>query len=155
MAVPRDPDFWKRFSYAVHQDEEAQVNEKYAPILCPSLPYQSLTLTFSPPLFLPPPQPQLTPLPYRSKSTWLHTTRRKKRHSYIRTCLTFWILLLAIITIFVVVIVILVKTGVLKKIHIGGEKGEQGKKASGDFGDWLSGVFGGGGKGDGDDGKSG
>ncbi|KEQ85664.1 hypothetical protein D6C78_08609 [Aureobasidium pullulans] len=118
MAVPRDPDFWKRFSYAVHQDEEAQVNEK-------------------------------------SKSTWLHTTRRKKRHSYIRTCLTFWILLLAIITIFVVVIVILVKTGVLKKIHIGGEKGEQGKKASGDFGDWLSGVFGGGGKGDGDDGKSG
>ncbi|THW85081.1 hypothetical protein D6D15_08317 [Aureobasidium pullulans] len=126
MAVPRDPDFWKRFSYAVHQDEEAQVNEKYAPILCPSLPSQS-------------------------KSTWLHTTRRKKRHSYIRTCLTFWILLLAIITIFVVVIVILVKTGVLKKIHIGGEKGEQGEKASGDFGDWLSGVFGGG---KGDDGKS-
>ncbi|THW30880.1 hypothetical protein D6D22_10506, partial [Aureobasidium pullulans] len=62
MAVPRDPDFWKRFSYAVHQDEEAQVNEKYAPILCPSLPYQSLTLTFSP-LH----KPQLTPLPSQIK----------------------------------------------------------------------------------------
>ncbi|CAD0015846.1 unnamed protein product, partial [Aureobasidium pullulans] len=111
---PRDPDFWKRFSYAVHQDEEAQIKIHLAP--------------HNPP---------------------------QKRHSYIRTCLTFWILLLAIITIFVVVIVILVKTGVLKKIHIGGEKGEQGEKASGDFGDWLSGVFGGGGKGDGDDGKSG
>ncbi|GIZ41925.1 hypothetical protein CKM354_000521000 [Cercospora kikuchii] len=24
MAVPRDPAFWKRFSVAVHQDEEAQ-----------------------------------------------------------------------------------------------------------------------------------
>ncbi|CAC9889691.1 unnamed protein product [Aureobasidium pullulans] len=70
----------------------------------------------------------------KSKSTWLHTTRRKKRHSYIRTCLTFWILLLAIITIFVVVIVILVKTGVLKKIHIGGVEGEQGKKLVGILG---------------------
>ncbi|KAH0343779.1 hypothetical protein KCU83_g8608, partial [Aureobasidium melanogenum] len=28
MAVPRDPNFWKRFSYAVHQDEEAQLNQK-------------------------------------------------------------------------------------------------------------------------------
>jgi hypothetical protein len=29
MAVPRDPQFWKRFSHAVHLDEEAaQVTEK-------------------------------------------------------------------------------------------------------------------------------
>ncbi|KAI4720222.1 hypothetical protein E4T48_03582 [Aureobasidium sp. EXF-10727] len=28
MAVPRDPNFWKRFSMAVHQDAEAQVNDQ-------------------------------------------------------------------------------------------------------------------------------
>ncbi|CAD0114136.1 unnamed protein product [Aureobasidium uvarum] len=28
MAVPRDPNFWKRFSMAVHQDEEAQVDDQ-------------------------------------------------------------------------------------------------------------------------------
>ncbi|KAH0030711.1 hypothetical protein KCU78_g2982, partial [Aureobasidium melanogenum] len=34
MAVPRDPNFWKRFSYAVHQDEEAQLNQKSETWLC-------------------------------------------------------------------------------------------------------------------------
>ncbi|THX53053.1 hypothetical protein D6D06_06365 [Aureobasidium pullulans] len=54
MAVPRDPDFWKRFSYAVHQDEEAQVNEKYVSP-SPSPCYLIFLFPFASPPSLPPP----------------------------------------------------------------------------------------------------
>jgi hypothetical protein len=72
---------------------------------------------------------------------------RKNRHSHLRICLTFWILLFALIAIIVVVFLVLIKTGVLQKIHIGGE----GHRVDVDIDlkGWWDRTFGGG------DGKSG
>ncbi|KAI5270944.1 hypothetical protein E4T47_05651 [Aureobasidium subglaciale] len=99
MAVTQDPNFWKRFSYAIHQDEEAQVSNE--------------------------------------KNPWLTSTRQKRKHAYLRICCTFWILLFSLIAIIVVVILILVKTHALEKIHIGGGDKNQGKE----FNDWLQRLF--------------
>jgi hypothetical protein len=59
MAVPRDPNFWRRFSTAVHLDEEAQVTHKYAfpANFTPLLPFSLYFL--SNPLSSP---PSLSPL---------------------------------------------------------------------------------------------
>lgn len=54
MAVPRDPAFWKRFSTAVHMDEEAAQSPDFKQIhqYVPPLPFPSLLHTNIPyPLF--------------------------------------------------------------------------------------------------------
>lgn len=50
MAVPRDPAFWKRFSTAVHMDEEAAQSPDFKQIhqYVPPLPFPSLLHTHIP-----------------------------------------------------------------------------------------------------------
>jgi hypothetical protein len=78
---------------------------------------------------------------------------RKNRHSHLRVCLTFWILLFAIIAIIVVVFLVLIKTGVLQKIHIGGD----GHRVDVDIDlkGWWDRTFGGGGNKGGESGEKG
>lgn len=102
---------------------------------------------------LPPPLPSAsqTDPPLCRPESWHTRTVRKNRGSHLRICLTFWILLFALIAIVVVVFLVLIKTGVFNKIHIGGE----GHKVDvGGFQGWLNRIFGTGGSGGGGGGDS-
>jgi hypothetical protein len=100
MAVPQDAAFWRRFSLAAHQDLEAQ-----QPAGSKSSPSSQSTA----------PAPNE---PHKA-SSWLATTRIKKRHSYARICCGFWLLLVFLIAVLVGIGWVLVKTGVVGKIQGG------------------------------------
>lgn len=112
MAVPRDPAFWKRFSTAVHMDEEAaqspDFKQKHQYVPPPSLPFfthtshihsssfqiHSLTFFFFPPF----------------RDSWLARQQRKSsRRTWV--CYGFWISFMIIVAAVVIVIIWLLNNG--------------------------------------------
>ncbi|KAK3075139.1 hypothetical protein LTR53_001823 [Teratosphaeriaceae sp. CCFEE 6253] len=89
MAGVRDPAFWKRFSTAVHLDEEGGYTSR----------------------------PEL-----KSNDSWLakqHRKQQRRRH----TCLWFWLCFLLFVAGVIAVVIWLLKSDVLKGIHIGNGHG--------------------------------
>ncbi|KAI6859220.1 hypothetical protein KC343_g4576 [Hortaea werneckii] len=104
MAVPRDPAFWKRFSMAVHMDEEKGAPEyRYVPHF--GLSYGA-GRKYS----------RLTRGSTRAHSdSWLLRERKKKSK---RTCIcwTFWVIFFIFIAAIVAIIIWLLKSGVLDNV---------------------------------------
>lgn len=113
MAVPRDPAFWKRFSTAVHMDEEAAQSPDFKQIhqYVPPLPFPSLLHTNIPyPLFFL--SDPFTDFFFFShfRDSWLARQQRKSsRRTWV--CYGFWISFMIIVAAVVIVIIWLLNNG--------------------------------------------
>ncbi|KAA6416018.1 MAG: hypothetical protein FRX48_00737 [Lasallia pustulata] len=95
MSVVRDPAFWKRFSVAVHLDEEAAAQSTVAsPISRPEL---------------------------KHTESWLAREQKKRRRSYLLVAV-YSILFLAVIAVVVAVLVYLAQHGWSKAFRKGGDE---------------------------------
>lgn len=109
MAGVRDPQFWKRFSVAVHMDEEhgeqkTDVKHRYI--------HDSLCC-------LPPKAHSTNAI---SSDSWLATQQRKKsKRTWV--CWGFWLLFAAIVAGAVIAVIWLLQSGVLDKVEIGNGEG--------------------------------
>jgi hypothetical protein len=82
MALVRDPFFWKRFSTAVHMDEEAKaVDQGTQTTPAPYVPLPSLASKL-----------QLTP----PRTSWLSRERRKRKRSIIYGFIIFFAVVFAV-----------------------------------------------------------
>jgi len=99
MANVQDPMFWRRFSMAVHLDEEQQQTQKQAEISSSHDPSRMPSL--------------------QQTQTWLGRERQKKRR---RTCIcwAFWLCVFALIITVVVVVLCLRANGMLGGAKSGG-----------------------------------
>lgn len=111
MAVPRDPAFWKRFSTAVHMDEEAAQSPDFKQIhqYVPPLPFPSShTHIPYPLLFLSDPFTDFFFSHFRD--SWLARQQRKSsRRTWV--CYGFWISFMIIVAAVVIVIIWLLNNG--------------------------------------------
>ncbi|KAJ9636323.1 hypothetical protein H2201_003483 [Coniosporium apollinis] len=97
MAVVRDPAFWRRFSMAVHMDEEAQTQSASSPT-----------------------RPNL-----KHSDSWL-SRQEKKRSRRTCICWIFWLCFFSFVAGLVIVILWLKTSGVLDNIKVGQQDAAKG-----------------------------
>ena len=127
MAGVRDPAFWKRFSLAVHMDEEqqgekrgAQLKDQYVPITNPKGNSTS---------HLAAPNIETSSANTLHRDSWLARQNSKKKNRTM-VCWCFWIFFLVFVAAFVAVIIWLVESGVLNAVKVGGQNQLQDGKST-------------------------
>lgn len=121
MAGVRDPAFWKRFSVAVHMDEEQQGEKRGAQLKDQYVLHHQPEETSTSGLARYPNQTSFANTSRRD--SWLARQNSKKKNRTM-VCWCFWIFFLVFVAAFVAVIIWLVESGVLDGVKLGGQSND-------------------------------